>query len=403
MHDALKAQKEEKNALLKKQKDKTLKKLLSKIDTELAAKKITYTQLSKCWGISVSGVSNVFSGEREISFCYLAKTLVLLYEDHLLRRELLEEYLKVAKPENLREALEYLALRGEFDLVKMLINKEYNSDTPENREWCRVYELICQKAQKKKIKKETLMNYYDSLEEEMENNSNFEMKILIDILLCHTSYQLGDYRLLNKRLNKLMNKASRIKNKFVKKCYKVRIEEGLAAIYLTSDQLDEVRDRCNILLELCENEPHLILNKARALWLKAESFIFDDYEQSLKLFNESLEILEDNVNPEMEKKKNAIIKTIQFLKIYHNRDLNTLGVMDDGERAFFEIRIGNLEAAIEILSNIEIKNRGLSSFELVYLGMAQKNREIIKQGLRKFEEKSSLFYARFPKKELGLI
>lgn len=403
MNDALRAKKEEKDALLKKQKEKTLRKLLNKIDTELAAKKITYTQLSKCWGISISGVSDVFRGEREISFCYLAKTLVLLYEDHSLRRELLEGYLKVAKPENLREALEYLTLRGEFDLVKKLISKEQCSDTPENREWSRVYNLIYEDSKKKNKKKIVVMKYHDSLEDEMEKNNNPEMKILIDILLCHTSYQLGDYRLLNKRLNKLTKKVSKIKNKFIKKCYKVRIEEGLAAIYLTSDQLDEVRERCNMLLKLCENEPHLILNKARALWLKAESFIFDDYEQSLSLFNEALEILNDNVNPEIEKKKKAIVKTVQFLKIYHNRDLDTLGIMEDGERAFFEIRMGNLETAIEILMNIEKKNESLSSFELVYLGIAKNNRDIIKQGLRKFEEKNSLFYARFPKKELGLI
>lgn len=402
MYGTLKTKKEEKKALLKEQKGKTLRKILSKIDTGLAAKKITYTQLSKCWGISVSGVSDVFSGEREISFYYLAKTLVLLYEDHSRRCELLLKYLEVAKPENLREALEYLTLRGEFDLVAMLVSKEQDSDTPENREWSRVYNLIHQNSQRKDITKESLMNYYDSLEEEMENNSNVEMKILIDILLCYTSYQLGDYRLINKRLDKLTSKVAKIKNKFIKKCYKVRIEEGLAAIYLTSDQLDEVRKRCDISLDLCKDEAHLRLNKARALWLKAESFIFDDYEQSLSLFHEALELLDDNVNPEVAKKRNAIIKTIQFLKIYHNRDLDTLGIMRDGERAFFEIRIDNSEVAIEILTNIE-KNKGLSSFELVYLGMARNDREIIKQGLRKFEEKNSLFYARFPKKELGLI
>ncbi len=164
-----------------------------------------------------------------------------------------------------------------------------------------------------------------------------------------------------------------------------------------------MRDLCDKLLVLCENEPHLLINKARALWLKAESFIFDDYEQSLTLFNGALEILKDNINPEILKKKQQIIKTIQFLKIYHKRDLDTLGIMEDGEQAFYEIRMGNLERAIEILMSIENKNGELSSFELVYLGMAKNDREIIKQGLRKFEEKNSLFYARFAKKELGLI
>ncbi|EJS63470.1 AimR family lysis-lysogeny pheromone receptor [Bacillus cereus] len=398
MHDTLEISKEEKAILLKQKKVKTLNKLVVKLDTELASQKITYTKLSKVWGISISGVSDVFRGEREISLCYLAKTLVLLYEDHGTRRRMLEMYLDVAKPENSREALEYLTLRGEIDLAKSLVEKEKISDTDENTEWACVYELIHFKSQGKI----DLLKYHESLEDLKENNQNPEMQILIDILICYTSYQLGDYRLLAKRMSKLEKKVSRIKNKFIKKCYRVRIKEGLAAIHLTSDQLQETRDLCDKLLELCEDEPHLVINKARALWLKAESFIFDDYEQSLMLFNGALEILNNNLNREIVKKKQAIIKTMQFLKLYHNRDLNTLGVMDDGERVFYEIRTGNIQEAIKILSNIE-RTRDLSSFELVYLGMAKNDREIIKQGLRKFEEKNSLFYARFPKKKLGLI
>ncbi|PFI53889.1 hypothetical protein COI76_14605 [Bacillus cereus] len=399
MHDTLEISKEEKALLLKQKKVKTLNKLVVKLDTELASQKITYTKLSKVWGISVSGVSDVFRGEREISLCYLAKTLVFLYEDHGTRREILEMYLEVAKPENSREAMEYLALRGEFDLLKTLVDREKNVDTEENVEWACVYDLIYLKSQGGI----ELPNYHEELEEMKEENQNPEMQVLIGILLCYTSYQLGDYRLLTKRMNKLEKKASKIKNKFIKKCHDVRIKEGLASIKLTSDELQEVREICNKVLILCENEPHLLINKARALWLKAESFIFDDYNQSLMFFNDALAILNDNINPEIVKKRKAIIKTIQFLKIYHNRDLDTLGIMEDGERVFYEIRMGNFDRAVEILMSIENKNGELSSFELVYLGMAKKDREIIKQGLRKFEEKSSLFYARFAKKELGLI
>ncbi|MDA2214055.1 AimR family lysis-lysogeny pheromone receptor [Bacillus cereus] len=399
MHDTLEISKEEKALLLKKKKTKILNKLIVKLDSELAAQKITYTQLSKVWGISVSGVSDVFRGEREISLCYLAKTLVLLYENHKTRRDMLETYLDVAKPENSREAMEYLSLRGEFDLLKTLIDREKNSDTEENAEWACVYDLIYLKSQEGI----ELPDYHEELEEMKEKNQNADMQVLLGILICYTSYQLGDYRLLTKRMTKLKRKASQIKNKFIKKCLNVRIKEGLASIKLTSDELREVRDICDKVLALCENEPHLLINKARALWLKAESFIFDDYEQSLMLFNDALTILNDNINPEIIKKRKAITKTIQFLKIYHNRDLDTLGVMEDGERAFYEIRMGNFDRAVEILMSIKNKNGELSSFELVYLGMAKNEREIIKRGLRKFEEKNSLFYARFAKKELGLI
>ncbi|MGR9635338.1 AimR family lysis-lysogeny pheromone receptor [Bacillus cereus] len=159
--------------------------------------------------------------------------------------------------------------------------------------------------QKKEIE---ILDYHEMLEEMKEKNQNPEMQILMDILLCYTSYKLGDYRLLTKRMTKLEKKVSNIKNKFIKKCHNVRIKEGLASIKLTSDELHKVRDLCDKLLVLCENEPHLLINKARALWLKAESFIFDDYEQSLTLFNGALEILKDNINPEILKKETTDYK-----------------------------------------------------------------------------------------------
>ncbi|MFB6649185.1 AimR family lysis-lysogeny pheromone receptor [Bacillus toyonensis] len=399
MHDTVTDHKEKQKLLVKNKKKQVLQEIVNKIDTELASQGITYTRIGKIWDISTSGVSDVFSGKREISLCYLAKTLVFLYEDHRTRQLTLERYLDVAKPENSREAMEYLSLRGEFELLKNLIVKESCSDTEENADWALVYNLIHLKSQGGI----GLQDYHEKLEDIKEENKNPEMQILIGILMCYTSYQLGDYRLLTKRMKKLEKKASRIKNKFIRKCHTVRIKEGLASIKLTSDELQEVRKTCDDVLELCEDEPHLLISKARAFWLKAESFIFDDYKQSLMYFNEALEILNDNINLEIIKKKQAILKTIQFLKIYHNRDLDTLGVLEKGERAFYEIRVGNLDQAIEILKAIENKNGELSSFQLVYLGMATNNREFIKQGLRKFEETSSLFYARFAKKELGLI
>ncbi len=45
------------------------------------------------------------------------------------------------------------------------------------------------------------------LEEMKEKNQNPEMQILMDILLCYTSYKLGDYRLLTKRMTKLEKKS----------------------------------------------------------------------------------------------------------------------------------------------------------------------------------------------------
>lgn len=118
--------------------------VLAKIQDDLFAKGITNKSLAKYLSVSPSGVSDFFKGKREMSFSYFSKTLVLLYDDeHDKRKSYIQHYLNVtSKYESLREALEYTAIRGEFELLKQLFLKELESTNATNREWAAMYELF---------------------------------------------------------------------------------------------------------------------------------------------------------------------------------------------------------------------------------------------------------------------
>ncbi|MEM5624028.1 AimR family lysis-lysogeny pheromone receptor [Bacillus wiedmannii] len=190
--------------------------LLNKIHNDLYAAGITNEALSEIWGVAPSNVSRVFKGHTQISFCYLTKTLIRLYEDQVLRRNLVQKYLQFAKPENIKEAMEYFSFRGEFEMLQGLIvkekerialrkeEKEKNEEkyTPSNdEEWINVYELIYRRHTEGE--QFSLEDFDEELEEMRFKASSKEMESLIDILRCQTAYQLRDYRMLLKRMKKI--------------------------------------------------------------------------------------------------------------------------------------------------------------------------------------------------------
>ncbi|MGW8412367.1 AimR family lysis-lysogeny pheromone receptor, partial [Bacillus velezensis] len=70
-----------------------------------------------------------------------------------------------------------------------------------------------------------------------------------------------------------------------------------------------------------------------------ESYIFSDYNKSLKYLQESLENLGDPFNQRLKAKKNLILQTMVFLKVYWDKPVGDLEV-HPAEKAFLEIKLG---------------------------------------------------------------
>lgn len=375
--------------------------VLGKMQDDLFVKGITNKSLAKYLSVSPSGVSDFFKGKREMGFSYFSKTLMLLYkEDHEKRRRYIHHYLNVTKKhESLREALEFTAIRGEFEVLKHLFEKELVSTNAINREWASMYELFY----KRNAERIDGVQFLELVEEKRKKVKTLEMKIMSDILLCYALHDIGNYRLLKNYINAMENKIEKIKNKFIQSCFRIRIKEWLCVINLLSGNVVDTRKYCKELLYICGDDPQYALQRANAYCNLGESYIFDDYKLSKTYLRESLICLGDTFNPGLKVKKQLIEHTLVFLKIHHLKDIESIHEeIHPAEKAYLYIKQGDKESAIEILKELERK-KGLSAFQLCYMGLAKNDEDLIKKSLEKFEEIGNVFYAKLPKLYLGVI
>ncbi|WP_218609033.1 AimR family lysis-lysogeny pheromone receptor, partial [Bacillus cereus] len=90
-----------------------------------------------------------------------------------------------------------------------------------------------------------------------------------------------------------------------------------------------------------------------------------------------------------------------FLKIYHGKELDSIDrtKLDLAELAFFYIRIGKKEEAIEILRGLKKQNGYLSSFQLYYMGLAvgeEKGKKYLEMSVESFSKSGDFFYISLP-------
>lgn len=389
------------------EKEKTMSELLRKLKDDLFSAKITREELASYIGVAKSTLSDILNEKIEISFIYLVRMIMKIYDKPSLdlTDNRISEYLIYAKPENKREALEYAAFRRDFTSLKKLIDNELLSDTEENRQWAEVYELIYRHCSNEE--EYDSFEFYDELESKRKQVLTYEMKVLIDILICQTMYQMEDYRPLFKRIEKVEKRASNISNKYIRSSYLARIKEGMSVAYLMQDKIHEARSNCNSLLELCEKNPSFLIQKVNALYNIGESYIFENYTQSKYFLESSLIALKNSTfknNEEMNVKRNKIERTLTFLKIHYYKDLHTLPkLLDKEDQAYLEYKKGNLLKAESLLIELKSENGVLNEFQMCYLGLIKKDRFLLEKSYMIFKEKNSNFYSKLPSLYLGHI
>ncbi len=385
--------------------------IIRKITDDLFASKITREELAKYIGIAKSTLSDILNGHTEISFIYLVKIMMRLYEQQApeIKNDMIIEYLTYAKPENKREALEYAAFRREFDSLKELIDEELKSSTDVNREWAEIYQIIYEHCRDKQDSEPKYDPYafYDELDKKKKDVSSNEMKILIEILLCQTLYQMKEYKLLFKRIVRVEKKAQKISNKYIRSSYLVRIKEGMCVTYLMQNEIEKARKNSIELFKICDKNPNFEIQKANSFYNLGESYIFEDYKRSKKYLECALTVLNDGSfkdNDDIKRKIQRVKNTLIFLKIHHYRDLHDVPPdLDKDGYAYLELKKGNKEKAETYLLEIEKENGALNEFQTCYMGLARNDKYLLEKSHKMFLEKKSLFYAKIPQLYLGYI
>ncbi|PEP21750.1 hypothetical protein CN566_28520 [Bacillus wiedmannii] len=377
-----------------------MKVLLRELQDDLYAKGITNNELAKKWGVSSGTVSDVLNGKIQMRFYYLSKTLINLYDDREIRRSKVKRYINMTKPRSLREAMEYLSSRGEFSLLKSVVESEKDSSNKENREWAGVYELILKRYTEKINPKE----FYAMIESKNRRAKTMEMQILTELLLCQALYQNKNYRSLFDRLSEVERDISNIKNKFIKNSFIIRYKEAVGVISLQRGYALETRNVCNDVIIAYKNDVSFVIPYITAIGKIGESYFFDDYNKAKAFLEKGIALLDDFSEIGLVKKKEMFQYTLNFLKMFHWKDTEGLEKMlGKTGMAYFRCRQGRYEEAEQLLIQIENENGKLTSFETFYLGIARNDRELLKKSLEMFEESGNIFYSKLPKLYLGII
>lgn len=377
--------------------------LLSNLRNDLASIGIKQKELAKVWGISPSGVSDVFKLKREMSCSFIVKTMIRLnriYADNK-KDEMFFHYLNQAKPENRREALELAFQLGRFDLLKVIVEAEKEAATPENREWAYIFELLY----KRYTEPFDTESYHNAVRDKMKIAKTSEMKILLELMSIQSLYQTGNYVLVARQLKDLDKEIKKISNKYIKQSLQIRLKETTCVISLQRGNIQESRQLCNEIFDIFENEPIFTVPYATALFKMGESYIFDDYETSKGFLEKTVSFLNNDDFLGMTRKRGIAEYTLAFLKIHHGLELDSLDALDihPAEIAYLKIKQNKHNEALDILNKLNDLNNELSDIQTFYLGLAQNKEEIIKKSLQKFEDTGNIFYSQLPKKHLGIL
>ncbi|WIG14954.1 AimR family lysis-lysogeny pheromone receptor [Bacillus thuringiensis] len=381
-------------------------KALGQIEKELCVAGIRKNKLADYWGVKPSTVTKVFKGNTDISFGFLSKTIILLNKGIQVQRNILKNYIDVTNPksENLREAMEDLALRGKFDLLIEVINSELQSKVSENKEFASVYLIIY----KRYIGELNAKLYYKALHIASKSVKTIEMELLTEILLCQAQYQTGNYTALNERLKSIETKIDKISNKYLRECFKLRYREAIAVTSLQGGEVDEARNVCIKLIDDLEWDNYFSFPKVNAYLKLGESYVFSvgEYENSKYYLEKTLQVIGDKKVEAVEKKKEMVQHTLSFLKIHHDKEISDTDVIHPSELAYLMIKQGNTTGAREMLNQIKSSTGELTDIQTAYLALTYegaKREELMKQSLLMCQKSGNIFYSNLPKIHLGLI
>ncbi|PHD98850.1 hypothetical protein COI55_19025 [Bacillus wiedmannii] len=297
--------------------------------------------------------------------------------------------------------MDYLAVHGELELLKQLIEDEKTSHDKDNREWAYVYELIYLRN-KGELSGNTLQKRLHLAKKEIKISTT-EMQILFEILSLFATADRRNFKLMNDTAVILLEEVDSISDPYMKLSFEYKIKECMIQGLLMSGEVEKARTTCHEIINREELRRRFPMIVATAYGTLGESYTFESFETATNYINKAIEMLEKKLNARMSLRNDMMVNTIEFLKIKWKIDLNNVHPIHLAEKAYLEIQLGNNENAIQMLERLKEDNGELSAFQLYYLALAKNDKSIFAESLNKFEQLGNIFYSQLPKKKLGII
>lgn len=395
--------------------------LLDLNDMQECLKSNGYTnrKLATRFKVTHTTVNSYFKKQGKFDFMHLVDALKLYKPKNVdFRRECIKECIPTLSHKNLKLALEVLDMFGEYDLQDLVIQRIMSFKTNKNKS----------EEEKKKGNSKTvrinlnLVPLYKTLRERSENtttpksffekvdkmrkNQKYSDNELVIISVLNTIYSffdLGNYKMVNEHIQQLLPDILGIKCHTLRDSLLLRIKEMEVFVALHENNLDESRELC---FEIINDQSNCYVSTKAVAYCKiGESYIFSDYQNAKEYMEKSLNIIGVPVNKKLEVRREKVLNTLLFLRIYHEKDLHTINPenLDDAEKAFLYVKLGENQKAIKILQALQNTNGYLSSFQLYYMGLAvggEEGKKYLEMSIESFSKSGDYFYIFLPKTTL---
>lgn len=391
---------------------------LKEMQEELKSNGHTNRKLASRFKVTHTTVNNYFKKKNEFDFMHFVDTLrIYKPKDIEFRRKRIKDMIPLMSHKNLKLALEVLDMFGEYELQDLVIQQIINSSNRKdemnkkkensltvrtNIRLAEYYKLLRERSEGAISPKD----FFDEVEKmrSIQKNQENDLMIISDFSAMYSYLDFSNYEKVKEYIEGLMPRIEKVSKHTNQNSFLLRIKEMQISIKLHNEgNSDAARDIClEILNDPCNC---YISTKAIAYCKLGESYALNDYEKANNYICKALEIIGEPTSKKLKIRRNKILNVLLFLKIYHGKDLETIDrtKLDLAELAFFYIKIGKKDEAIEILKCLEKQNGRLSAFQLYYMGLAvggEEGKRYLEMSTESFSKSGDFFYISLPKSAL---
>ncbi|BCC62410.1 MULTISPECIES: AimR family lysis-lysogeny pheromone receptor [Bacillus] len=377
---------------------------LSDMQETLKSNGYTNRKLATRFKVTHTTVNSYFKKQDKFDFMHLVDALRLYKpKDVEFRRNCIKEYIPRLSHKNLKLALEVLDMFGEYELQELVIEQIMKSQTKKgdsptvrtNVKIAEYYQLLRKRSEGTIIARD----FFNEVQQkrEFQKNTDDDLMIVSDFSMMYSYLDFSNYQKVNEYIESVLPRIEKVSKHTNRNSFLLRVKEMQVPIHLHNNgDLFKAREICFEIL----NDPfnYYISTKAIAYCKLGESYALSDYETAKNYICKALELIGVPVNKKFKIRRNKILNVLLFLKIHHGKDLDSIDrtKLDLAELAFFYIKIGKKEEALEILRGLEKQNGSLSAFQLYYMGLATGDKEYFEQSVESFSKTGDFFYISLP-------
>ncbi|MBZ4222561.1 AimR family lysis-lysogeny pheromone receptor [Bacillus wiedmannii] len=379
-----------------------MKALMNEVNSTIQFKNMSTRKLAKDTGISRTTITNGLSFVTgEMKFDVFEKLVQHVYKEPIEQISSIRNFiLKCRTSLNVRKALSYCQVAGEYDLMDALIGKfeaktedeELKKVQKDVRKYLSVYNLYNHRNMNRKKGQILLDEIYET-----RISSDSECQVLLNTLLMAAEYDKQRYSAMASYAEAADAHIARMDTGYIKDCLRMQYMERIAYTQLHANEINDCRSTC---LEIIDSEMNFTVVKATAYCCLGESYIFEDPLMAEKYILKAIKCLEGISSPKGTQKYNSFKTTLAFLYIEFGFNIDNIDfdVISDGDLAYYECLYGDKNKGYAIFDRL--KEKGLSAFQMYYLSRIENDTIMSRKSLEKFEKTGSIIYAQLPKRIL---